>query len=565
MHEDTPTTQPAAAGNAETFQLEIAGVIHSYPRSKEGKRQAILDGLAAIETIAVDGVAYLPDAATLQVVASVLYPDGIRTAEAYQRVAETAARACAHIGFGDAEELTPPAVPFADRGSYRRQHPPLDEAAVRQQLRLAPTSSQRPQQEIGCVTVWNQSGWARYGRRWAELSEAQQAVIQTQVDEIAAQEGWQKEGTGDDGRYIRPLPIDETGARRRLDDYLHREDGRPVPASGVLYQTLLGAYGCSFYTQELPLTLAPLVAAALQTHGYCATVEDGEYLPAPAALLVETAAEAREKLATLTPVVTDFGPALLLQDALTAVLGEAQRASEWQAKLLLASGPVHQALRQMGYQTELTWCQPYHFRPKRGDNLSHQVILREVRVQNNPGRKLALARGFAVLVPAIAIDDQDDTLVYLEMVGAKEAVKANWAALVGGGKGHWLGRKRVELDGMKAHVKVQATLPCGWQHAALIHKQASLREMNPERPFYLLDDGRQPIPPLFYAMLNKCLALPLLLEWAEYLWENGREGKLIILLDSGEGQGYAAWRVLPSPDNWQEIVQVGLAAGEIGF
>ena len=558
MRNDSPSAQAA-------IRLTVSGEVRAYPPTKEGKRQAILDGLEAIPTLTVDGAVYLPSNEALQVVAAVMFPDGIRTDEAYRLVAQTAAKACAAIGFGDEEELTPPVVAFAARGSYRRQYPPLDAERVQQQLRLAPTSSDRPQQEITCLAVWNQSGWERYGRRWAELSAAQQAAIRAGVDEIAAKEGWQQEGAGDDGRYVRPLPPDEAGARRRLDDYLRREAGRPVPASGVLYQTLLGAYGRSFYTQELPPALSPLVAAALQTHGYCAAVADGEYQPAPVALRVEAAAEAREKLVALMPVMTEFGPALLWSEVLTAVLGEAQRASEWQAKRLLADGPIHQALRQMGYQTEPTWCQPYHFRPKRGDNLSHQVILREVRVQNDPGRKLALARGFAVLAPAVAIDDQDDTLVYLEMVGAKEAVKANWAALIGGGKVHWLGRKRVELDGMKAHVKMQTTLPCGWQHTALIHKQASLREMNPERPFYLLDDGTQPIPPLFYAMLNKALALPLLPEWAGYLWANGREGKLISLLDGGEGQGYAAWRVLPAPENWQEIVEGGLQKKALGL
>jgi hypothetical protein len=144
-------------------------------------------------------------------------------------------------------------------------------------------------------------------------------------------------------------------------------------------------------------------------------------------------------------------------------------------------------------------------------------------------------------------------------------VKANWAALVGGGKVHWLGRKRVQLDGMKNHVKIQSTLPCGWANHILIHKQASLKEMNPEQPFYLLDDGRRPIPPLFYPMLNKCLALPLLESWAEYLWENGRERNLITLLDAGEGQGYAAWQVLPAPEAWQEAVQNGLRTKQLWF
>jgi hypothetical protein len=176
-----------------------------------------------------------------------------------------------------------------------------------------------------------------------------------------------------------------------------------------------------------------------------------------------------------------------------------------------------------------------------------------------------LAQGLAVLTPALAIDDVDETLVYLEMVGAKQSVKANWAALVGGGKAHWLGRKRIRLDGMKEHVKIQATLPCGWANHILIHKQASLKEMNPEQPFYLLDDGTRPIPPLFYPMLNKCLALPLLPKWAGYLWENGRERKLITLLDEGEGQGYAAWRVLPALAEWQSIVEIGLRSQAIVF
>jgi hypothetical protein len=219
----------------------------------------------------------------------------------------------------------------------------------------------------------------------------------------------------------------------------------------------------------------------------------------------------------------------------------------------------------LGYQTELTWCQPYHFQPKLGDDRTHQVILKEIRVQNDPNKKLSLAKGLAVYTPTLAIDDVDDTLVYLEMVGAKQSVKANWAALVGGGKVHWIGRKRIRLDGMKKHVKIQVTLPCGWANHILIHKQASLKEMNPEQPFYLLDDGTQPIPPLFYPMLNKCLALPLLPEWAGYLWENGRRRNLITLLDEGEGQGYAAWRVLPVPKEWQSVVENGLSLQQIGF
>ncbi|MCP4933060.1 MAG: hypothetical protein GY927_02395, partial [bacterium] len=140
----------------------------------------------------------------------------------------------------------------------------------------------------------------------------------------------------------------------------------------------------------------------------------------------------------------------------------------------------------------------------------------------------------------------------------------NWAALVGK-KVRWIGGQRVYLDGMKEHVIARASLPCGWVDHILIHKQASIREVNPEEPFFLLDDAKQPIPPLFYPMLNKCLAVPVLEDWTGYLWENGRFRNLIMLLNGGDGQGYAAWRVLPAPQDWQELVQDGLSTGKISF
>jgi hypothetical protein len=66
-------------------------------------------------------------------------------------------------------------------------------------------------------------------------------------------------------------------------------------------------------------------------------------------------------------------------------------------------------------------------------------------------------------------------------------------------------------------------------------------------------------------MLNKALALPLLPEWANYLWENGRLQKLITLLNHGEGQGYITWRVLPTTEAWQDVVQIGLQTAVLGF
>jgi hypothetical protein len=557
----------------EGIVLSIDGEERRYPNNKEGKRQAILDSLQVIPTVTVGEAVYLPSNAALQAVAAVLYPGGIESEPAYRAVAQTTEKACAYLGFGEEVALAPPAVPFAARGSYRKQYPPLDEEAVLRRLERARLDSFQPRQTIGCEALWNEFGYERYRRRWSELSPAQQTPIREQIEELAARAGWAKESEEGDPSYVRPLAINRKGALEQLRSYIGNQNGRSLLKSSLIHQAQVGAYGRGFYDKTIAPELERLINQALQAQGYNPVEEDGEHHLQALAFTAEEETALTEQLAAIPPVMTEMGQALLLAEVVAVVerVTETTLANEWQAEALAREGAVNRALRQMGYKPQVSYCQSYQFQPRLPAERAatrvggHPVLFKEVRVLNDRGRKLALAKGLAVFTPALTIDDEDDTLVYLEMVGAKQAVKGNWAALVGGGKVHWLGRKRIQLEGMKGHVKLQTTLPCGWVNQVLLHKQASLKEMNPEMPFYLLDDGGQRLPPLFYPMLNRCLALPLLPAWAGYLWEQGRERKLIRLLDNGEGQGYAAWRALPAPEVWQQIVQAGLAEGEIGF
>ena len=130
---------------------------------------------------------------------------------------------------------------------------------------------------------------------------------------------------------------------------------------------------------SLPVLVQTIVSETLQAHGYRPTPQDGEYRTLPATLAAAAETNLQEKLAALSPVMTEFGQALLLRDVVDA-LGVAS-ISEWQAEQLVADGRVSQALRKVGYQTELTWCQPYHFRPKRDGHEAQRVILKEVRIK----------------------------------------------------------------------------------------------------------------------------------------------------------------------------------------
>ncbi|MBK8904482.1 MAG: hypothetical protein IPM53_25110 [Anaerolineaceae bacterium] len=573
------TQQFICSVNADKFTLAIHGEPRTYPNDKTGKRQAILDGLNAIPAVPVGQDSYLPSREALQLVAAVMYPDGIQTEAAYQTVCQVTEKACDHIGFGVEVELGPPLVPFEARGSYRKRYPPVSAQQVDVELDGARISATLPRREIACTVLWNKAGFEIYGRHWSQITSAQQAQIQEQVDAIIQQAGWQKIEAGSACLYVQPLPVNKTAVKEQLREMLLQASGRPITRTVVVNKVQLGAYGRGFYSNELSSEQEAMVTELLQTYGYNPHLDDGAYWPNPLDLKLPPIDELTVRLAGLPTVMTVLGEGITLSDLVHTVVGDSATLDDWQKDQLVQTGPVSQALRRLGYKTEITWCQPYQFQPKRSDSLALPLLLSAVRVTTDLTKKVSLAKGLAVFTPALAIDDGENGLVYLEMVGAKESVKANWAALMGGNRVHWIGTRRIEMEGMKQHIKIQTTLPCGWVSQVLLHKQASLKEMNPERPFYLLDDGAKPklcqdgsllsaqwsIPPLFYPMLNKCLSLPLLAEWSGYLWENGRERNLITLLDKGNGQGYAAWRVLPTPDEWQKVVQEGLQSQAITF
>ncbi len=181
---------PTRSADGKIFTQSVNSELRSYPNDKEGKRQAILDGLNAIEPVTVGEDVYLPSDAALQVVADIMYPKGIRTEKAYEIVRRTTAKACAYLEYGEEIQLGPPFVPFSQRGTYRKKRPPLDAQQVLAELELAGTSSAYPRQEVTCRHLWNKTGLAVHGRPWSQLDPVQQGQIQAQVDMIVENAGW---------------------------------------------------------------------------------------------------------------------------------------------------------------------------------------------------------------------------------------------------------------------------------------------------------------------------------------------------------------------------------------
>ena len=95
--------------------------VQTLPHDKEGQRAAILAGLAHLPLLETEQGVYLNEEAAILLVAAVRFPDGIQTEDQYDKAVRTTGRACAHAGFGEAEQLIPPEVPFTPRGQYRRK------------------------------------------------------------------------------------------------------------------------------------------------------------------------------------------------------------------------------------------------------------------------------------------------------------------------------------------------------------------------------------------------------------------------------------------------------------
>ena len=174
--------------------------------------------------------------------------------------------------------------------------------------------------------------------------------------------------------------------------------------------------------------------------------------------------------------------------------------------------------------------------------------------------RLEFAMGLPVEAVTAVLDDSRETIVYMHLVGPELSVRANWAALMGGGKIHWVGTAEIKLGGAKNHQQLHQKLPSGWKSWIAVHNQLSFPHMDPGVGwFYVLGDPgsgihapKQNPPSGFFVRLHKAVSLPLQSVWAATLWAAGIQHHLISQLPPHETLGLPAWVVKTA--GWQDIV-----------
>ena len=235
----------------------------------------------------------------------------------------------------------------------------------------------------------------------------------------------------------------------------------------------------------------------------------------------------------------------------SSVLPDAQRDA------LLQRGIIGEALVALGFETGTTWYPGNQMQPP--VSVDDRYIKRAQQIAEK-GVEATFAEGLPVHAPVLVRDDE--RLVYLEMVGPKESVRANWAALRANYRRHYINRGWLSTNKSDGLTTLKRTLPCGWEHWALVHRQCAVESVQPAEPFYLLVDGESSVPPLFFTMLAHSLAVPLMPAWGDYLWRHGRlRGLIVSISDASHGMG--GWRVEADEEAWRELVQEGLREGAI--
>jgi hypothetical protein len=170
-----------------------------------------------------------------------------------------------------------------------------------------------------------------------------------------------------------------------------------------------------------------------------------------------------------------------------------------------------------------------------------------------------------------------DGLLYMRLLAPPTADKAIWAVLNSAKarrgsrletvKPRWPNDRYswgISMARGQRYLSPRVVLPCGYTDMAFIHPDATT---NAGKTFYLVSEepcADEP-PPAFFPMLNARLSLPLLPQWAAWLWTKGLETKVgsgwQTLVNSVEAKGVQVYRVDAREDvamEWLGVIRQGL-------
>jgi hypothetical protein len=486
---------------------------------------------------------------------------------AFDEIMQATNKTLQDLGFLPPVQLYPPDVPFPG-GQYCQSIIELPTETITDALaQLAHKSSVTPELIIRLnhlmLNIFKRSGLS------GEPTQTIRDIYTNKTIKVAKSLEW---SITDDNRILsKHLPFNTERAREGIATLILGRNGSPISAMGLLREAVWSGYD-QWYDLK-PNEVQPIVIETINeqlvANNYETEPKSELYHPLPIKLdtnVVELLSNALGQLTTYN--LTQYTNTLYrnhVKDTAEAIVK--QTLSLYEFNNLCLSGPIGQALISLGYNPTAEEFRREQIEHPTPTALHYDFFFtKAVEIYPGNNKLIMLAKDMAVNNPILLLDETEETIILMQMVGPQQAVKANWAALMGGKKKHRINSVIVKLSGAENHVTLKKTLPCGWLEMWLIHVQASATEMTPGQPFYIIINEtteETAVPPTFFFMLNKSLSIPILPEWERYLWLSGRESRLIQPCKARHCHGSIYWLVIPDHDAWSNVITDGLSNGRI--
>ena len=180
--------------------------------------------------------------------------------------------------------------------------------------------------------------------------------------------------------------------------------------------------------------------------------------------------------------------------------------------------------------------------------------------------KVDFALGFPVTARGLCIDSTGQ-LIYLNVVGSYNAIKANWAALMQE-KTHSYNGVYFRVATARNHDRFQTTLPSGLVQMILLHHDAMPAKIESNSKYaYMIVEGDD-TPEHFIDTLDKLIETPVLSKWEHYLWTIGRITGLVDFAGNpNDHVGCTVWRITKGKDDnaWSDNISAAIAAKELSI
>ncbi len=421
-------------------------------------------------------------------------------------------------------------------------------------------------------TVQRRIAQAEHGK--SHLAADAQALWEQRIDAAMIAQGW-KRTAGTCPRYEKPLVPKLNGLHAALVTWLQTQH-QAVYHTELMRRATTYAFDRAY---DVPLTASaeykqpfqPILDAlpdALRIVKFETTATNGVYPPQPLAISAAMIQQSYVTLDTLAPISTKQGDVLLYNDVLRALattLGIPQKELTDLKMQQICKVLLNRWLQRKRYEVKTRFIHGRNLLPPQRNGFTAYFPI--CQVVQDVNHQIALgsgkAKAFPVHAPLCIIDEKRNAIVCLQLIGNPQAVKANWARLMSAYQSPVeINNVYIRQRGMKRHLVFKKPLPFDQVECILLHKQASYETMQPDEPFYVLDNEARDYPAAFFPMLDAALAIPLQPHWASYLWQQGLDHKLIRPV-SERAYGKMAWHIHTAAETWEQIIHAGFQSGEL--